>query len=156
MLLSVRCSLKNEVPVIMNSISNVGLTDEIVQNLSKDTNDFIWIWECYFNFINDYAKCVMNVDLETYEYIKDILNSKKTTLSIEKLEMLLSKLKREYKVKTKIDFPNNTEEQLYSIINACYESWNNERANIYRRDMDMPFNEGIAICVQSMVNGNKN
>lgn len=156
LLLSVRCSLKNEVPGIMNSISNVGLTDDIVQNLSKDTNDFIWIWECYFNFINDYAKCIMNTDLETYKYIKDVLNDKKTTLSIEELEMLLSKLKREYKVKTKIDFPNNTEEQLYSIINACYESWNNERANIYRRDMDMPFNEGIAICVQAMVNGNKN
>lgn len=156
LLLSVRCSLKNEVPGIMNSISNVGLTDDIVQNLSKDTNDFIWIWECYFNFINDYAKCIMNVDLETYKYIKDVLNDKKITLSIEELEMLLSKLKKEYKVKTKMDFPSDSEEQLYSIINACYESWNNERANIYRRDMDMPFNEGIAVCVQAMVNGNKN
>lgn len=156
LLLSVRCSLKNEVPGIMNSISNVGLTDDVVQNLSKGTNNFIWVWECYFNFIHDYAKCVMNVDLETYEYIKCVLNDKKATLSIEELEVLLSKLKREYKVKVKIDFPSNLEEQLYSIINACFKSWDNERANIYRRDMDIPFNEGIAVCVQSMIIGNKN
>lgn len=156
LLLTLKCSLKNEVPGIMNSISNVGLTDDVVKNLSKGTNNFIWVWECYFNFIHDYAKCVMNVDLETYEYIKCVLNDKKATLSIEELEVLLSKLKREYKVKVKIDFPSNLEEQLYSIINACFKSWDNERANIYRRDMDIPFNEGIAVCVQSMVIGNKN
>ena len=156
LLLTLKCSSKNEMPGIMDTISNVGLTEVIVDNLSKDTNNFIWVWECYFKFIKDYAKTIYNVDLETYDYVKNILTNKKTTLTIEELRVLSDKIKREYTLKTKIEFPDDSEEQLYSIINACYKSWNNERANIYRRDMDMPFNEGIAVCVQAMVNGNKN
>ena len=156
LLISVKCSTKNEVPNIMNTILNVGLTEEMVENLSKNTNKFIWIWECYFNFIKDYAKSIMNVDLEAYEYIKNILNDKKIALSIEELRFLLAKLKKEYQLKTKTEFPDNSEEQLYSIINACFKSWGNERANTYRRDMDIPAKEGLAVCIQSMVLGNVN
>lgn len=156
LLISVKCSSKNEIPNTMDTILNVGLTEEIVENLSKDTNDFIWIWKCYFDFIKDYAKNIMGVDLETYEYIKNILNDEKTTLTIEELRILLAKLKKEYQLKTKIEFPNNSGEQLDSIINACFKSWSSERANIYRRDMDIPFNEGLAVSIQSMVFGNIN
>ncbi len=158
LLISVKCSSKEGIPNIMDTISNVGLTQGIVENLSKDTYEFIWIWECYFNFIKDYAKCIMNVELETYEYIKKILNDKKTTLSLGNLKMLLTKLKREYKLKTQTEFPDNSKEQLYSIINAAFRSWDNERVKIYRRDMDIPDSEGLAVCIQSMVFGkiNKN
>lgn len=156
LLISVMCSSKNEIPNTMDTILNVGLTEEIVENLSKDTNDFIWIWKCYFDFIKDYAKNIMGVDLETYEYIKNILNDEKTALTIEELRILLAKLKKEYQLKTKIEFPDNSGEQLDSIINACFKSWSSERANIYRRDMDIPFNEGLAVCIQSMIFGNIN
>lgn len=156
LLISVKCSSKNEIPGIMDTILNVGLTEKIVENLCRNTDDFIWVWECYFNFIKDYAKNIMNVDLETYEYIKNILNDKNTILTLEELRILLAKLKREYKLKTKTEFPNNAEEQLYSIINACFKSWSDERANIYRRDMDIPAKEVLAVCIQSMVFGNIN
>lgn len=156
LLLTLKCSSKNEIPGIMDTISNVGLTEVIVDNLSKDTNDFIWVWESYFKFINDYAKTIYNVDLETYKYVKNILNDKKTTLTKENLKVLLDKLKREYKLKTKIEFPDDYEEQLYSLINAYFKSWSNERANIYRRDMDIPAKEGMAICIQQMPFGNIN
>ena len=156
LLLTLKCSSKNETPGIMDTISNVGLTEGIVDNLSKDRNDFIWGWENYFKFINDYAKTIYNVDLETYKYVKNILNDKKTTLTKEDLKVLLDKLKREYTLKTKIEFPDDSEEQLYSLINAYFKSWSNERANIYRRDMDIPAKEGMAICVQQMPFGNIN
>jgi len=156
LLLTLKCSLKNEVPGIIDTLSNVGLTEVIVDNLSKDTKDFIWVWESYFKFINDYAKTIYNVDLETYKYVKNILNDKKTTLTKEDLKVLLDKLKREYTLKTKIEFPDDSEEQLYSLINAYFKSWSNERANIHRRDMDIPAKEGMAICVQQMPFGNIN
>lgn len=70
LLLTLQCNSKNEIPGIMDKISNVGLTEVIVDNLSKNANDFIWIWECYFKFIKDYAKTIYNIDLETYEHIK--------------------------------------------------------------------------------------
>lgn len=94
--------------------------------------------------------------METYKYVKNILNDKKTTLTKEALKVLLDKLKREYTLKTKTEFPDDSEEQLYSIINAYFKSWSNERANIYRRDMDIPAKEGMAICVQQMPFGNIN
>lgn len=156
LLISVKCSSKEGIPNIMDTISNVGLTEKMVENLSKDTYEFIWIWECYFNFIKDYAKCIMKVELETYEYIKKILNDKKTTLSLEELRILLTKLKREYELKAQTEFPDNSKEQLYSIINAAFRSWDNKRVKIYRRDMDIPDSEGLAVCVQSMVFGNIN
>lgn len=158
LLLSIKCSPKNEVPSIMNKIINIGLTEEIVENLSKNTNEFIWIWEYYFNFINDYAKNVTNIDLESYEDIKNFISDKNNELTIEELRIFLSKIKKEYQLKTKREFQDNPKEQLYSIINKAFMSWNNERANIYRRDADIPFKEGIAICIQSMFfeNINKN
>lgn len=156
LLLTLKCSSKNEIPGIIDTISIVGLTKVIVDNLSNDTNDFIWIWECYFKFIKDYAKTIYNIDLETYEYIKNILNNKKNVLTKEELNILLDKLKREYTLKTNNEFPDNSKEQLYSIINACFKSWSSERANIYRRDMDIPAKEGMAICIQQMPFGNIN
>lgn len=156
LLLTLKCDSKNEIPGIIDTISNVGLTEVIVDNLSKDTNDFIWVWESYFKFINDYAKTIYNVDLETYKNVKNILNDKKTTLTKEDLKVLLDKLKREYKLKIKTEIPDDSEEQLYSIINACFKSWSNEHANTYRRDMDIPAKEGIAICVQQMPFSNIN
>ncbi len=156
LLISVKCSPKNEIPNIMNTILNVGLTEQIVENLSKNTNEFVWIWECYLNFIKDYAKNIMNIDLEHYEHVKNILNNSTLQLTTKELRLLSNELKEEYKLKTQTEFPDNSLEQLYSIINVAFKSWNNQKANIYRTDLDIPFMDGMAICIQTMVFGNIN
>lgn len=155
LLIAVKCSSKN-VPNIMNTILNVGLTKEIVENLSKNTDEFVWIWENYFNLINDYARNVMGIDLEYYQNIQNTLNNNQSLLTIEKLRTLSESLKKEYKSKTLTEFPNNPLEQLYLIINNAFKAWNNPLANIYRKDMSTPFSDGMAICIQSMVFGNMN
>lgn len=156
LLVSIKCGAKNEIPNIMNTILNVGLTEDIVENLSKNTNDFIWIWECYLNFIQNYSKNVIGIDLECFKDIKNILKNNKPQLTIEILRMLASKLKEEYKLKVQTDFPDNSTKQLTSIINFSFKSWSNERANVFRNDLDIPFTSGLAICIQSMVFGNIN
>lgn len=139
----------------MDTILNVGLTEEIVENLSNNTNDFLWIWECYFKFIKDYSKNIMGVDLECFEYIQNIQKNK-LDLSKEELKNLSNKLKEEYRLKTQAEFPDNSFKQLYSIIDFAFKSWNNQKASIYRTDADIPFADGLAICIQSMVFGNNN
>lgn len=156
LLISIKCSPKCDVPNIMDSIINIGLTSDIVENISKNTDEFIWIWECYFELIKNYSKIVMGFDLESYGYVKDILNKDKYKLTIEQLRILANKLKEEYKLKTKTTFPDNQVEQLYQVIDAAFNSWNNKRANIYRRDADIPFKSGMAILVQQTALGNIN
>lgn len=155
LLLAVKCSSKN-VPNIMNTILNVGLTEEIVENLSKNTPDFLWIWENYFKFINNYAKNIMGIDLEQYQNIQIILSRHPSLLTIEKLRKLSESLKKEYHSKTQTEFPDHSLNQLYSILNNAFKSWNNQLTNIYRKDMTIPFTDGMAICIQSMVFGNIN
>lgn len=155
LLIAIKCSSKNEIPNLMDTILNVGLTEEIVENLSNNTNGFLWIWECYFNFIKDYSKNIMGVDLECFEHIQNILKNN-LDLSKEELKNFSNKLKEEYLLKTQTEFPDNSLQQLYSVINTAFKSWNNERANIYRTDVNIPFTDGLAICIQSMVFGNSN
>ena len=122
--ISIKCSPKYVVPNIMDSIINVGLTSDIVENISKNTDEFIWIWECYLDFIKNYSKIVMELDLESYDYVRDILNKDKSKLTIEQLRILANKLKEEYKLKTKTVFPDNQVEQLYQVIDTAFKSWN--------------------------------
>jgi len=155
LIIAIKCSSKNEIPNLMKTISNIGLTEEIVESLSSDTNNFLWIWECYFNFIKDYSKNIMGVYLECFEYIQNILKNK-LDLSIEELKNLSSKLKEEYRLKNKTEFPDNSLKQLYTIIDFAFKSWSNQRAIIYRTDTDISFSEGLSICIQPMVFGNLN
>lgn len=155
LLISIKCSPKSSIPNIMDSILNIGLTDNIVENVSKKTNEYVWIWECYLNLIKDYAKTVMGIELECFNYVQDILNNN-SQLTIDQLKMLSHKLKEEYKIKTQSEFPDNSQEQLYSIITTAYKSYDNKRANFYRKDLDIPFEEGMAICIQQMSFGNMN
>lgn len=155
LLLSIKSSSRNTIPNILESIQNIGLTESIVENLSKDTNNFIWIWECYLELIKNYSKIIMGTELECYKNIKDILENN-TQLNIEELRNLSDKLKKEYKLKNKTDFPDNSLEQLHSVIKATYKSWDNKKANIYRNDTNIPFTDGISINIQSMVFGNLN
>ena len=155
LLLSIKCSPKSNIPNIMDSVLNVGLTYDMVENLSKNTDEYIWIWECYLNFIKNYSKIIMGIDLECYEYVKEILNNN-SQLTIEQLRVLFIKLKQEYKLKTQTDFPDNSTKQLYSIINIAFKSWNNDRAISYRKLNDISFEDGMAICIQPMVFGNIN
>lgn len=155
LLIAIKCSSKNETPNLMNTILNVGLTEEIVENLSNNTKDYFWIWECYLNFIKDYSKNIMGVDLECFEYVNTILKNK-SELTKEELRILSNKLKEEYKLITKTEFTDNSLKQLHSIIDFAFKSWNNQRANIYREDTNIPFTDGLAICIQSMIFGNKN
>lgn len=155
LLLSIKCSPKIYVPNTMFSVSNVGLTSAIVEKLSKTTDEFRWIWECYIDFIKDYSKFVMGIDLETYEYIIGILHNK-PNISIEELRELCNKLKKEYKLKTETEFPDNHQEQLELVLESAFKCWDNKSANIYRRDMDIPFKNGMAILVQQTALGNIN
>lgn len=155
LLLSIKSSSRNTIPNILESIQNIGLTKSIVENLSKDTNNFIWIWECYLELIKNYSEIIMGTELECYKNIKDILENN-TQLNIEELRNLSDKLKKEYKLKNKTDFPDNSLEQLHSVINTAYKSWNNKKANIYRNDANIPFTDGISINIQSMIFGNLN
>lgn len=156
LLFSIRCGPKTTIPNIINPILNIGLNEKIVESLSKNTDEFIWIWECYLNFIQSYSKFVMGIDLESFERIENILKNNNSQLTINDLKIFVNELKKEYKLKTQIDFPNDSKEQLMSIINACFKSWNNKQANIYRKDLDIPFDSGMSIYIQSMVFGNIN
>lgn len=155
LLISIKCSSKNEIPNIIDTILNVGLTEEIVENLSNNTDEFLWIWECYFNFIKYYAKNIMGVELSYYEYVLNILNSK-INLTKEDLKNFSNGLKKEYFLKTRTEFPDNSLKQLYSIIDFVFRSWNSQKMIVYRTDMDIPFSDSLSICIQSMVFGNRN
>ena len=153
LLVAIKCSSKNEIPNLMDTILNVGLTEEIVESLSSNTTDFRWIWKCYINFINDYAKNIKGINLECFQHINDLI---KDELTIQGLKNIANILKDEYKRKTQTEFPDNSLEQLYSIIDNAFKSWNNQRANIYITDVGIPFTDGLSICIQSMVFGNIN
>ena len=156
LLFSIKCSPKNDMPDIMKSILNVGLTYDIVENLSKISNEYIWIWECYLDFIRSYSKIIMKIDLDSYAVFEDALKNSNSKLTIEQLRMFANKLKDEYRLKTQNEFPDNSIEQLYLIINAAFYSWSNKKAEFYRKDLGIPFEEGMALCMQPMVFGNIN
>lgn len=156
LIISVKSSSKIDIPDIFDSILNVGLTSEIVEKLSKNQEEYMWIWECYLNFIKDYSKIVDGVELECYDYIKEIFKNNDLKLTIEELKNLSNKLKNEYKLKTKKDFPDDSKEQLFSIITAAFKSLNNKKANIYRKDLNISFEDGMSLCIQPMVFGNIN
>lgn len=153
LLVAIKCSSKNEIPSLMDTILNVGLTEGIVKNLSNNTNDFLWLWKCYFNLINDYAKIIIGVSLEYFQTIQDILKNK-FDVTIDELTVISSKLKEEYFFKTKTKFPDDSFKQLYSIIEFALNSWNNKKSSIYRNDAGLEFSDGLSVCIQSMVLGN--
>lgn len=155
LLVAIKCGTREEIPNLMNTILNVGLTEEIVENLSNNTNNFVWIWELYLNFINDYSKNIMGINLEYFMHVQNVLRNK-TELTKDDLKTFSIKLKDEYKLKTQTEFPDNSLYQVYSVIDAVFKSWNNPRITTYRADMDIPANNGLAIYVQSMVFGNRN
>ena len=155
LLLSVKCGSKYQFIDINDTLLNVGITQDIVENLSKNTDDYIWIWECYLIFIQNYSKLVMGVSLERFKDIENILKDNKSQLTIENLRMLVSKLKEEYKIRFQQDFPDDSIEQLNSTINAGFNSWKNNKQNTFYKDLDIPFS-GTAICIQEMVFGNIN
>lgn len=146
LMLSISCGAKTGIQGIMDTILNVGLNEEIIENLSKN-NDKRWLCECYLKYIYNYSKIVNNIELKKYENQLD---------SIEDIKQCINKLKEEYKLKTQIDFPQDPYEQLNSVIITCLNSWNSKNANIDRKDLDISFDSGLAIYIQTMVFGNKN
>lgn len=147
LILSISCGAQTGIQGIMDTILNVGLNEEIIENLSKNNDDNRWLWKCYLNYIYNYSRIVNNIELKKYEKSLD---------SIEDIKQCINKLKEEYKLKTKINFPQDSYEQLNSLIITCLNSWNSQEANIYRKDSDIPFDYGLAIYIQTMVFGNKN
>ena len=152
LLFCVKCKIFDYSSHSIKSLINVGLTDNIVENISKNTNEFIWIWECYLYFIENYTKIVKGIELKCFKEIQDTLNNNKLKLTIEDLRILASKLKYEYKLRVHDNFPDNSIEQLNSIIKALFKSWNdNKDFNISKSSTNGP-----TICVQPMVFGNLN
>lgn len=152
LLFCIKCKIFDYSSHSIKSLINVGLTDNIVENISKNTNEFIWIWDCYLYFIENYTKIVKGIELKCFKKIQDTLNNNKLKLTIEDLRILASKLKYEYKLRVHDNFPDNSIEQLNSIIKTLFKSWNdNKDLNISKSSTNGP-----TISVQPMVFGNLN
>ena len=159
LLVSVRSGARASMPGMMDTILNLGLNEEVVELLAKESNNPRWAWDCYRRFIQMYSDVVMEVGKKYFEELIDEIKEKKGVkqdieLDTEDLKQLVTKFKSEYKNKIKEDFPDDPKEQLMGAIKAVFRSWDNPRANVYRRDNDIPYSWGTAVNVQSMVFGN--
>src|SRR5574344_1971276 len=159
LLVSVRSGARASMPGMMDTILNLGLNEEVVEVLAKKSNNERWAWDCYRRFIQMYSDVVMEVGKKYFEELIDqIKNKKGVTQDIEldanDLKELARQFKEEYKSKIGTDFPTDPKEQLMGAIKAVFRSWDNPRANVYRRDNDIPYSWGTAVNVQSMAFGN--
>ncbi|HPZ24185.1 MAG TPA: pyruvate, phosphate dikinase, partial [Bacilli bacterium] len=159
LLVSVRSGARASMPGMMDTILNLGLNEEVVEVLAKKSNNERWAWDCYRRFIQMYSDVVMEVGKKYFEELIDQMKNKKgVTQDIEldanDLKELARQFKEEYKSKIGTDFPTDPKEQLMGAIKAVFRSWDNPRANVYRRDNDIPYSWGTAVNVQSMAFGN--
>ena len=159
LLVSVRSGARASMPGMMDTILNLGLNEQVVEVLSKKSGNPRWAWDCYRRFIQMYSDVVMEVGKKYFEELIDEMKKEKgivqdIELTAEDLKELANQFKAEYKSKIGQDFPSDPTEQLFGAIKAVFRSWDNPRANIYRRDNDIPYSWGTAVNVQQMVFGN--
>ena len=159
LLVSVRSGARASMPGMMDTILNLGLNEEVVEVLAKKSNNERWAWDCYRRFIQMYSDVVMEVGKKDFEELIDKMKAKKgvkldVELNAADLKKLATQFKAEYKEKIGKDFPDDPKEQLMGAIKAVFRSWDNPRANVYRRDNDIPYYWGTAVNVQSMAFGN--
>ena len=159
LLVSVRSGARASMPGMMDTILNLGLNEEVVETLAEKSNNPRWAWDCYRRFIQMYSDVVMEVGKKYFEELIDKMKDKKgvkldVELDADDLKELANEFKAEYKKKVKKDFPTDPKEQLMGAVKAVFRSWDNPRANVYRRDNDIPYSWGTAVNVQSMAFGN--
>nr|WP_325204406.1 pyruvate, phosphate dikinase [uncultured Oscillibacter sp.] len=159
LLVSVRSGARASMPGMMDTILNLGLNEDVVQVLIRKSGNPRWAWDCYRRFIQMYSDVVMEVGKKYFEQLIDEMKEKKgvtqdVDLTAEDLQELAGQFKAEYKTKLGVDFPSDPKEQLMGAIKAVFRSWDNPRANVYRRDNDIPYSWGTAVNVQSMAFGN--
>ena len=159
LLVSVRSGARASMPGMMDTILNLGLNEEVVEVIAKKSNNPRWAWDCYRRFIQMYSDVVMEVGKKYFEELIDQMKAKKgvtqdVDLTADDLKELAGQFKAEYKEKIGVDFPTDPKEQLMGAIKAVFRSWDNPRANVYRRDNDIPYSWGTAVNVQSMAFGN--
>ena len=159
LLVSVRSGARASMPGMMDTILNLGLNEDVVDVLAKKSGNPRWAWDCYRRFIQMYSDVVMEVGKKYFEQLIDEMKEKKgvtqdVELTAEDLKELAGQFKAEYKSKIGQDFPSDPKEQLLGAIKAVFRSWDNPRANVYRRDNDIPYSWGTAVNVQSMAFGN--
>ena len=159
LLVSVRSGARASMPGMMDTILNLGLNEDVVRVIAEKSGNPRWAWDCYRRFIQMYSDVVMEVGKKYFEELIDKMKEKKgvkqdVELSAEDLHELAEQFKAEYKEKIGKDFPTDPKEQLFGAIKAVFRSWDNPRANVYRRDNDIPYSWGTAVNVQSMAFGN--
>ena len=159
LLVSVRSGARASMPGMMDTILNLGLNEEVVNTIAEMSQNPRWAWDCYRRFIQMYSDVVMEVGKKYFEQLIDAMKEKKgvtqdVDLTAEDLKELAGQFKAEYKSKIGEDFPDDPKEQLMGAIKAVFRSWDNPRANVYRRDNDIPYSWGTAVNVQSMAFGN--
>ena len=159
LLVSVRSGARASMPGMMDTILNLGLNEEVVNVIAEKSNNPRWAWDCYRRFIQMYSDVVMEVGKKYFEQLIDAMKEKRgvtqdVELTADDLKELASQFKAEYKSKIGSDFPTDPKEQLMGAIKAVFRSWDNPRANVYRRDNDIPYSWGTAVNVQMMAFGN--
>ena len=159
LLVSVRSGARASMPGMMDTILNLGLNEEVVEVIAKKSNNPRWAWDCYRRFIQMYSDVVMEVGKKYFEQLIDKMKAEKgvhfdVELNADDLKVLANQFKAEYKSKIGADFPSDPKEQLLGAIKAVFRSWDNPRANVYRRDNDIPYSWGTAVNVQMMAFGN--
>ncbi len=159
LLVSVRSGARASMPGMMDTILNLGLNETVVNAIAEKSGNPRWAWDCYRRFIQMYSDVVMEVGKKYFEQLIDAMKEKKgvkqdVELDANDLKELANQFKAEYKSKIGSDFPDDPKEQLMGAIKAVFRSWDNPRANVYRRDNDIPYSWGTAVNVQSMAFGN--
>ncbi len=159
LLVSVRSGARASMPGMMDTILNLGLNETVVETIAKQSNNPRWAWDCYRRFIQMYSDVVMEVGKKYFEELIDKMKADRgvkqdVELTADDLKELANQFKAEYKEKIGTDFPDDPKDQLFGAIKAVFRSWDNPRANVYRRDNDIPYSWGTAVNVQSMAFGN--
>ena len=152
LLVSVRSGARASMPGMMDTILNLGLNEEVVETLAKKSGNPRWAYDCYRRFIQMYSDVVMEVGKKYFEELIDKMKEEKSIT--QDVKELANQFKAEYKEKLGEDFPTDPKEQLLGAIKAVFRSWDNPRANVYRRDNDIPYSWGTAVNVQMMAFGN--
>ena len=159
LLVSVRSGARASMPGMMDTILNLGLNEEVVEVMAKKSGNARWAYDCYRRFIQMYSDVVMEVGKKYFEELIDKMKEEKgvkldVELTADDLKELANQFKAEYKAKIGTDFPSDPKEQLMGAVKAVFRSWDNPRANVYRRDNDIPYSWGTAVNVQAMAFGN--
>ena len=159
LLVSVRSGARASMPGMMDTILNLGLNEDVVNAIAKKSGNPRWAWDCYRRFIQMYSDVVMEVGKKYFEQLIDQMKEKKgvtqdVELTADDLKELAGQFKAEYKEKIGAEFPTDPKEQLMGAVKAVFRSWDNPRANVYRRDNDIPYSWGTAVNVQMMAFGN--